>query len=441
MDQQERNEYLVNKYLQGGLTEAEQLELAASQALSDQHAGNIERIASLIGKYPDGALSALEKQELDQWLATSVGNGERLSRYADTTQLQQQVEEYAENKAAVYQRIQQQLFPPKATGGRGVISKMWRYMAAAAVLVLLAFTAYRWFYQGDKQPVNTNNTAIGFKNDVAPGKEKARLILGDGRVVELDTLSNGALALQGGSQVSKQNGLISYESAGKTGEVVYNTISVPRGGRYQLLLPDGSHVWLNAASSLRYPSAFTGAQRRVELDGEAYFEVASLPPSPSGGGGVKAKIPFIVDVAGKGEVEVLGTHFNIMAYKDEASINTTLLQGAVRISKGDHRQLLKPGQQAQLHPSGTITLIKEADTEKAVAWKNGVFKFDGSDIKTIMRQAARWYDVEVEYKGTVNEEFYGTIGQEMNLSQILSVLEKTGLVHFTIEGRKVTVLP
>jgi transmembrane sensor len=221
---------------------------------------------------------------------------------------------------------------------------------------------------------------------------------------------------------------------------VYNTIAVPRGGRYQLLLPDGSHVWLNAASTLRYPSAFTGAQRRVELDGEAYFEVSSLPASPGGGGEKTARMPFIVQVNGT-EVEVLGTHFNIMAYKDEASINTTLLEGAVRVSKDDHHQLLKPGQQAQLHPSGAITLVKKADTEKAVAWKNGAFKFDGSDIGTIMRQAARWYDIDVEYKGKVNEEFYGTIGQEMNLSQILSVLEKTGLVHFTIEGRKVTVLP
>jgi transmembrane sensor len=440
MDQQERNEYLIDKYLQGSLTEAEQLELAASQSLSDQHTGNVERIASLIAKYPDGGLSPLEQQELDQWLDASLRNRERLSRYADTTQLQQRVQEYEENKTAVYQRIQEQLFTPKAAGSSSMIRKMWRYMAAAAVLVLLAFTAYRWFYQANKQPVDTNNTTIGFKNDVAPGKEKARLILGDGRVVDLDTLSNGALALQGNSQVSKQNGLISYESAGKSGEVVYNTISVPRGGRYQLLLPDGSHVWLNAASSLRYPSAFTGTQRRVELDGEAYFEVSPLPAYPGGGGEKAAKIPFIVQVNGT-EVEVLGTHFNIMGYKDEASINTTLLEGAVKVSKGDHRQLLKPGQQAQLKASGAITLIKEADTEKAVAWKNGAFKFDGSDIATIMRQAARWYDIDVEYKGTVNEEFYGTIGQEMNLSQILSVLEKTGLVHFTIEGRKVTVLP
>jgi ferric-dicitrate binding protein FerR (iron transport regulator) len=204
-----------------------------------------------------------------------------------------------------------------------------------------------------------------------------------------------------------------------------------------LLLPDGSHVWLNAASSLRYPSAFTGSQRRVELDGEAYFEVSK---QVTGSKASVRPLPFIVQANGT-EVEVLGTHFNVMAYQDETSINTTLLEGAVRVSKDDHRQILKPGQQAQVNQSGAIALVKEADTEKAVAWKNGAFKFDGSDIGTIMRQAARWYDIEVAYKGKVNEEFYGTFSQEMNLSQVLSALEKTGLVHFTIEGKKVTVLP
>ena len=204
-----------------------------------------------------------------------------------------------------------------------------------------------------------------------------------------------------------------------------------------MVLADGSKVWLNAASSLRFPATFTGSERKVELTGEGYFEVAK-----------NAAMPFKVDVAGKGEVEVLGTHFNINAYEDEATINTTLLEGKIKLTATDSRLpahdswLLSPGQQAQLSANGGISLNRNPDTEEVMAWKNGKFHFgEAADIQTIMRQIARWYDVQVEYKGKVTEHIGGTISRNVNVSKVLEMLEMTGTVNFWVNGKKVTVMP
>jgi ferric-dicitrate binding protein FerR (iron transport regulator) len=195
------------------------------------------------------------------------------------------------------------------------------------------------------------------------------------------------------------------------------------------MLSDGSKVWLNAASSLRFPASFAGKERKVELLGEAYFEVAK-----------NAAMPFKVKVNGM-EVEVLGTHFNINSYENESTVRTTLLEGSVKINNNNSSSLLKPGQQAQVNKAGEIKIINNVDVEEAIAWKEGKFQFDRADIHDIMRQLARWYDVDVEYKGSVSSHFGGTISRDVNLSQVLNMLHLTGEVKFQIEDRKVIVMP
>jgi len=275
------------------------------------------------------------------------------------------------------------------------------------------------------------------QDDVAPGGNKATLTLANGSKIILDSTHNGALTEQGGINVVKLNGQLAYKPGGnKTVELLYNTVTTPKGGQYQLLLADGSRVWLNAASSLRFPTAFIGNERKVELTGEGYFEVAK-----------NASVPFKVNIAGKCEVEVLGTHFNINAYADEATVNTTLLEGKVKVTAvtqlqpATHKaQILSPGQQTLLYSSGMIKLNTNVNVEEVMAWRNGVFNFDGADIDVVLRQLARWYDVSIVFEGEVpRRNFAGEMQRDLNLSQVLRILEKNN-VRFRIEGKKLIVL-
>jgi transmembrane sensor len=278
-----------------------------------------------------------------------------------------------------------------------------------------------------------------FKNDVQPGGNKAVLTLANGQSIVLDSANNGMLATQGGMKVIKlSNGQLAYR-AGKDDQdntPVYNTISTPRGGQYELVLQDGTRIWLNAESSIRFPTVFTGKDRSVELSGEAYFEVAP-----------KASNPFKIYMLnqpgaekGRKEIDVLGTKFNVMAYDEEKVIRTTLLEGAIAVGDESGKDLMKPGQQAEWQPSGSgVRITDDADVDAAVAWKNGFFSFDRSDIRTIMRQLSRWYDLKVTYKdaGTA-KTFWGGIQKDLPLSDVLRILEKSG-VEFSIEGKNVIV--
>jgi len=308
-----------------------------------------------------------------------------------------------------------------------------RVAVAASIVFLLGLGTYFLLLNNkQKEPVAKNDATEQqrFKNDVKPGGNKAIITLADGSIVVLDSAANGMLTQQGGTKVIKlDNGEVAYTASNvDEGKVLYNTISTPKGGQYQLVLADGSKVWLNAASSLRFPAAFSGNERKVELSGEAYFEVAK-----------NAEMPFKVEVSGM-EVAVLGTHFNINAYTDEADIKTTLMEGAIKLKKGNSSQLLSPGQQAQLNKKDEIKVIADADIEETMAWKNGQFIFTGNDIQTVMRRLEKWYDIEVEYKGNVTkEEFVGIISRNVNISQILKMLEKTHTVSFEIDGKRVIV--
>ncbi len=312
-------------------------------------------------------------------------------------------------------------------------SKSWkRWMAAASVLLVVGLSIFflidRWQQKNDNI-ASRSNIGKEVTNDVLPGGNKAVLTLADGSSIVLDDAANGALAEQGNTKVVKINGKLSYKEAEtKTNEIVYNTISTPRGGQYQVVLPDGTNVWLNAASTLFFPTSFSGSDRRVQVTGEAYFEVAK-----------NASMPFIVSVEGA-EVQVLGTHFNIMAYKDEPVVKTTLLEGSVKFVAGTITNTLKPGQQSQLK-QGNVKVVNGVDVDEVIAWKNGLFHFENADMETVMRQISRWYDVEVTFKNKRGfDPLHVDIPMNNKLSDVLKALELSGGATFKIEGKNIFVI-
>lgn len=313
-----------------------------------------------------------------------------------------------------------------------------RVAVAAAILILIVGGHYFYFLRGRQPDSRTGVVASGDSThqrhnapDIPPGMDGAVLTLADGKRIILDSVKNGDLSIQGNTRIVKQGGRLAYLPSRAAGQgVLYNTMTIPRGRQYQLILPDGSHVWLNAASSIRYPAAFTGKERKVEMTGEAYFEVAK-----------NVAQPFRVKI-GEAQVEVLGTHFDIMAYEEESAVKTTLLEGAVKVTRANASHLLKPGQQAQLNKNGNgITVIDDAPIDETVAWKNGMFYFNRASLKTVMGEIARWYDVKVVYEGEVPDmEFGGKISRNSNLSETLKILELSK-VHSRIEDKTIIVMP
>lgn len=306
-----------------------------------------------------------------------------------------------------------------------------KYAAAAIVAITFITTAVLYTKQPAKKQIVTNHKPV-IKYDAEPGSNKAVLTLANGSKLVLDAAKNGLLAKSGHISIKKaKDGQLIYliEGAKNTATnapTVYNTISTPIGGQYQVILPDGTKVWLNAASSLRYPTSFTGKQRMVELTGEAYFEVTK-----------NAAMPFNVHV-NKLDVKVLGTHFNIMAYGNEPVVKTTLLEGSVQLNSGQTTNTLKPGQQGVLNSNNEIKVFN-VDAEHYIAWKNGYFDFKRSSIREIMNQLARWYDVDVVYSGNIpDDEFVGKIQRSAKLSEVLHILELSK-VNFKIEQKKIIV--
>jgi len=316
-------------------------------------------------------------------------------------------------------------------GKRHSVIRLRRIAIAASFIGLLLISFFLLNDKiGKKETAKVGTDQQRFKNDVLPGSDKATLTLADGSTILLDEAQNGTIAQQGNSKIIKLDGKLSYDLTNKNSrEIVYNTISTPKGGQYQLELPDGSKVWLNATSSIHFPTSFTGTARRIEIIGEAYFEIAKDP-----------NMPFIVTV-NNSEVQVLGTHFNINAYNDEDNVKTTLLEGSVRFVNDDNINILKPGQQAQLTKDGTTKVVSNVDLDEVVAWKNGMFAFENAGIETVMRQLSRWYDVEIEYKGETDDLFIAEMRRNIKLSDALKALELTGKVKFDIQGKKIIVMP
>jgi len=314
---------------------------------------------------------------------------------------------------------------------------VWKkYLSAAALLIFISASVYLFQQKSSNDLTKEVKELI---HDIQPGSNKATLTLSDGKKISLSDLENGEIAEQQGIKIIKSSdGQLVYtfnNSQVNSESTAYNTIETPMGGQYQINLPDGSKVWLNSGSSLRYPVKFNSLERNIEISGEAYFEVAK-----------KEGIPFKVKV-GEQEVEVLGTHFNIMAYTDEASINTTLVEGSVKVSNGKKSKIIIPGQQSRLK-NGEIE-VHSVDIDEVIAWKDGFFLFKNENLHSMMRKISRWYDVEVIYQGNIaDKSFGGKISRSRNISEVLNILESTGSIHFEVVNensksneRRVIVMP
>jgi len=304
---------------------------------------------------------------------------------------------------------------------------------AAAILFLMGSLIYLSFnHWSATTPTPLQNQTAQQKLPISAGKNTATLTLADGTVLNLDKYKNGIIQTKGTTTIRKlEDGTLVYSSKNNTTpqEIAYNTIAVPRGGKYNISLPDGTQVWLNSGSSMNYPVVFNGKTRMVTLQGEAYFEVAK-----------NKAMPFIVNALSS-KITVLGTHFNIKAYATSASVNTTLLEGSVRLSNSSQSVALVPGQQGHIDEHNARIRVSKANLTRAVAWKNGYFMFQDDTIEQIMEQISRWYNVDVVYQGDIQKKTFGGIyAMNKDLDQLLKGLELTGLVHFKIEGRRVIVM-
>jgi transmembrane sensor len=401
MDRQQQLEELLTRYMEESITTAERAELR-----------------SLLQELPPEEISPVMLRSLfDYQLADSYD-------FAATD---------ASIKAYVTNHIRQEQSAPRAPGLYRLLVRRWR--VAASILLLAGATgagAYYWSSINKVHLQNNDPVQAAAPKDIRPGKKGAILILDNGAHLLLDSIGDGRVTVQKGATLIKKGGELAYTTGSSDpGPVAYNTITTPKGRQFNVRLPDGTLVWLNSGSSIRYPTAFTGNERLVQLSGEAYFEVAG-----------NKQLPFRVKIGEQTEVDVLGTHFNINAYLNEPSINTTLTEGSVLLKNNRDHVLLRPGQQAQIPPSQKIIVKKEADIEKALAWKNGLFNFRYAHLEEVMRQLERWYDIEVVYeKGIPDLTFYGTMSMDLSLAETLSNLEKTG-VHFRWQQeRKLIVMP
>jgi len=387
---------------------------------------NKEDFYKLLDKYIAGEASLEEEQRL-------------LNFYGSFQKLSEKEEEIDQIGDTIFGKIQENIDPVEENQH----SSSFYYLKSISIaaIILLTITTGIYFYSNRTIIEPEHFAEIDVKNDIAPGYNKAILTLADGSKISLDDAANGLLASQGNTAITKtENGQIVYEknnidkSKFMSNRSVINTIQTPKGGKYQIRLPDGSKVWLNSASTLSYPTTFAGNERKVQLEGEAYFEIS---PNKS--------IPFRVQ-SGNQIVEVLGTHFNINSYDDEDYVKTTLLEGSVRVilnSKANvvsNTKLLRPGEQSLTKSSNSGIRIENADTEKAVAWKNGYFRFRNTPIREIMREIERWYDVELVYEGKMpTDEFTGFISNDVKISGVLKIMEESGGLKFTVKGKKLKV--
>lgn len=392
-----------------------------------------ERFLLLIGKYLSDEATEEERKEVEQWYES-----------LDGTSVDFPVESVGENSEsasrswlAVKNKMETMPQALPSTPPRLSLRRSYRWIAAAAVITAILAAGYLFKaarHEAIPASVAPNKGSILVHGDLPPGGNKAVLTLGNGKQIVLNSADNGLLSTQGKTKVIKINkGLLTYRASSgnvvKAGEVSYNTVATPRGGFFEIVLPDGSKAWLNALSSIRFPTAFTGKERKVSIKGEVYFEVAQ-----------NVSRPFEVS-AGEMTIRVLGTHFNIMAYQDESMVKATLLEGSVSVNAGKRSVLLKPGWQADLSQDGKVKLVKNSNVDEAVAWKNGVFWFQDDDVQSVMRQLSRWYDVDIDIVGEINDRFTGSIPRNINFSKVFELLQRTGSIHYKVENSRIIVSP
>ncbi len=381
-----------------------------------------DKLRFLLGQRLYDRMSEAEEKELNDLLQDE--RNEELF-LAVLTELMLDASEHEPYSAARWQPVQERIL--RSDAGTPVVAlrrSWWKWAAAAAAAGILAVGAWQLLAPREALPPAGVAMEGRYKNDVPPGGNRASLTLANGSVITLDDAKDGVLAQQGNAQVTKmQNGQLAYAATDKKAPVAWNKLSTPRGGQYRVTLPDGTAVWLNAASTLHFPTAFEDSERTVELSGEGYFEVAK-----------NTSRPFVVKTSDSMNIRVTGTHFNVMAYPGEKAANVTLLEGAVKVNGHE----LSPGEQAV--QAGGRVQVGPADTEHAVAWKNGYFSFNNADIHAVMKELERWYDISVTYEANVSHlRFGGGMQRSLPLSSVLRILEKNQ-VKFRIDGRKITVL-
>jgi transmembrane sensor len=411
---------------------------------------NMFEVQQIVIKHLRQEVLSKEESATLRLLMASEGGRELVKNFEDKEWIEAQlarIQEGSDKPDPVWQKIQSAWAAEgiRSAGNRAPVlpligpsyRRLWRGVAAAIVLVVAGGAVYLGLHHSGSIPQPEGQVVINGSAGL-PGGDKAVLTLSDGRQINLDSSSIGAVADQGNVKISKlASGQLTYNALhSKPAAPAFNTLSTPRAGQFALSLPDGTKVWLNNASSLRYPVYFTGPSREVELTGEGYFEVAK-----------NSKMPFKVNVhhSGAGEdggaVEVLGTSFNVMAYPDEKEQRTTLVQGSIQIIRQGHRQVLQPEEQSVIDVRGQIQTLQHVNVPEVTAWKNGYFHFDHTPLEGTMRQLARWYDVEVEYKGQLSPQaFVGKIQRNLPLPVVLKGLENEH-IHFQLEGRKLVVVP
>lgn len=377
---------------------------------------NTNRINDLLTKYIDGSINEDEKREL---MALYQSIGEMNAEYPDDREIVSE---------RMLLRLNKENHDKE---GKLKFLNPWRVVAAAVVVVITSL------YLFNRPWVNPKVIAQKAPKQqlIIPGTNAAVLTLGNGKKITLNGGDKGRLAKQGNTVITRNAaGQISYQIVDNDdrlndGQVVYNTITTPKGGQFKVMLPDGSNVWLNASSSLTYPIVFRGAERHVKLQGEAYFEIFK-----------NKQVPFTVATQDV-NIKVLGTHFNVMAYDNEPSVNTTLLEGSVSLnSKNDHA-IIVPGQRAVMHKSNNRITLQTVNVEDDIDWKNGYFSFKKQNIQTVMNKIARWYNVDIEYRGNIADKtLWGTVSRTSNISELITYLELTGIAKFQIDGRRIIVI-
>lgn len=375
---------------------------------------SISRLEFLFFRYSNHSSTMQEVEELMR-LLEKPENEEKIKKLID--QFVKSNEQEIQMPGDVENTILQNIFNSDRETAidlhykKPALSFMERFAVAATILLLVGAAYWIFHQQEGNGKIITSQHVPG---EIMPGGDRAILTIGDGSVIQLDDVQNGMVAQQGDTRVDKQGSLLSYNAkvTQQNTTIVYNTLSTPKGGQYQVLLPDGSRAWLNAASSLHFPTAFQGSSREITLTGEGYFEVVK-----------NSEKPFVVNV-GEMKIEVLGTHFNVNAYADEGVIKTSLLEGTVQVANNNQRKFLKPGQQALLTREDNKLKISNVNLEAVMAWKNGLFQFEGADITSLMRQVGRWYDVNIIYAGKIPRmQFEGKISRKAQLYEVLEILE------------------
>ena len=399
-----------------------------------------EHISELIIRFIHGELSANEAAEFETWRQADPAHKALIEELTNENTIAALLKQrYAYDNSRVSARLRG-AFPGAQFNNTAekkpvvfpivhrvhFLKTAW-FRYAAAIIILFGIAAYFWNNQQKGESLIATTKLPPGKNDIIPGSDKAVLTLSNGQQIQLDSAAPGTIK-DGSLAIENKNGGLSYS---KADVVAINTMTTPKGGEYKLTLADGTRVWLNAASSITYPTAFTGAERIVKISGEIYFEVAKNPSKP-----------FKVILPDASEIKVLGTHFNVNAYSDEININTTLVEGSVRVTSANSSMQLQPGQCARLDRKGKMKMIRNVNIEQAIGWKEGVFNFQYEKLESVMRQIARWYDVNIIYeKGVPDIELYGKMGRDLQLSQVLQVLTDMEVKYKIENERQLIILP